>query len=161
MSVGNHVLLSDEEKHTVYKLNVEEHNKELFVGKEDTAGFDDGITKEARITSPCGICNRGMVLYISEHPENKQGGVRFYSSLSGGLISFKSAWRDIVLCFGNISKRKRLHYIFIISQLWLTSHPRGTMVLLDTGTPGASREIYSEDADGETRTRNPSVINSR
>ena len=29
------------------------------------------------------------------------------------------------------------------------------MVLLDTGTPGTSREIYSEDTDGETRTRNP------
>ena len=29
------------------------------------------------------------------------------------------------------------------------------MVLLDTGTPGTSREIYSEDADGETRTHNP------
>ena len=29
------------------------------------------------------------------------------------------------------------------------------MVLLDTETPGTSREIYSEDADGETRTRNP------
>ena len=26
------------------------------------------------------------------------------------------------------------------------------MVLLDTGAPGTSREIYSEDADGETRT---------
>ena len=33
------------------------------------------------------------------------------------------------------------------------------MVLLDTGTPGTSREIYSEDADGETGTHNPSVIN--
>ena len=31
------------------------------------------------------------------------------------------------------------------------------MVLLDTGTPGASREIYSEDADGETRTRKSGV----
>ena len=29
------------------------------------------------------------------------------------------------------------------------------MVLLDTGTPGTSREVYSEDADGEARTRNP------
>ena len=29
------------------------------------------------------------------------------------------------------------------------------MVLLDTETPGTSREIYSEDAEGETRTRNP------
>ena len=37
------------------------------------------------------------------------------------------------------------NYIFIISQLWLTSHPRSTVVLLDTGTPGTSREIYSED----------------
>ena len=32
------------------------------------------------------------------------------------------------------------------------------MVLLDTGTPGTSREIYSEDLDDGTRTRNPSVI---
>ena len=29
------------------------------------------------------------------------------------------------------------------------------MVLLNTGTPGTSREIYSEDTDGETRTHNP------
>ena len=35
----------------------------------------------------------------------------------------------------------------MICQLWLTSRPRGTVVLLDTGTPGTSREIYSEDAD--------------
>ena len=33
------------------------------------------------------------------------------------------------------------------------------MVLLDIGTPDTNREIYSEDADDETRTRNPSVIN--
>ena len=51
------------------------------------------------------------------------------------------------------------HYIFIISQLWLTSHPRSSLVLLDAGTPRTSREIYSEDDNGETRTRNPSVIN--
>ena len=29
------------------------------------------------------------------------------------------------------------------------------MVLLDIETPGTSREIYSEDAEGEARTRNP------
>ena len=33
------------------------------------------------------------------------------------------------------------------------------MVLLDTGTPGTSREIVSEDADDGTRTRNPSITN--
>ena len=33
------------------------------------------------------------------------------------------------------------------------------MVLLDTGTPGASRDVSSEDAIDGTRTRNPSVIN--
>ena len=38
------------------------------------------------------------------------------------------------------------HYIFIISQLSLTSHPRSTVVILDTETSGTSREIYSEDA---------------
>ena len=42
------------------------------------------------------------------------------------------------------------HCIFIISQLWLTFHPRSTVVLLDRVTPGTSREIYSEDTDGET-----------
>ena len=51
------------------------------------------------------------------------------------------------------------HYIFIVPQLWLTSHPRSTVILLETGTPGTSREIFSEDADGETQTHNPSVIN--
>ena len=50
------------------------------------------------------------------------------------------------------------HYMFISCQLWLTSHLRSTVVLLGTGTPDTSREIYSEDADGETRTRNPLVI---
>ena len=33
------------------------------------------------------------------------------------------------------------------------------MVLLDTGTPGNSREIYSEDANDGTRTRDFSVYN--
>ena len=33
------------------------------------------------------------------------------------------------------------------------------MVLLDTGTPGTSRENFSEDADDGTRTRNPSITN--
>ena len=45
-------------------------------------------------------------------------------------------------------------YIFTIYQLWLTSRPRSTVVLLDTGTPGTSRENYSEDADDGTRTHN-------
>ena len=51
------------------------------------------------------------------------------------------------------------HYMFIISQLWLTSHPRSAVVLLVTRTPGTSRDTYSEDSNGETRTRNPWVTN--
>ena len=38
------------------------------------------------------------------------------------------------------------HYIFIMSQLRLTSHPRSTVVLLDTETPGTSREIYETNS---------------
>ena len=45
--------------------------------------------------------------------------------------------------------------MFIIFQLWLTSHPSSTAVLLDTGTPSTSRETYSEDADHGTRTQAP------
>ena len=37
----------------------------------------------------------------------------------------------------SIVKNSDHHYICFISQLWLTSHPRSTVVLLDTGTPGA------------------------
>ena len=48
--------------------------------------------------------------------------------------------------------------MFISSQLWLTSHPRSRVVLLGTGTPDTNREVYSEDADGETRTRSLLVI---
>ena len=33
------------------------------------------------------------------------------------------------------------------------------MVLLDTETPGTSREIYSEDPEGEARNRNPWITN--
>ena len=49
--------------------------------------------------------------------------------------------------------------MFIISQLWLTSHLGSTVVLMDTETPGTSRKVYSEDANDGTQTRNPSVIN--
>ena len=72
------------------------------------------------------------------------------------FISHSLLWRYIKTA---LRKYVINYYIFIISQLWLTSHHRSTMVLLDKGTPGTSREIYSEDADGETRTLNPSVIN--
>ena len=51
------------------------------------------------------------------------------------------------------------HYMFINFQLWLTCHPRRTVVLLDTGTPGTSGAIYSGDANDWTRTRNTSIIN--
>ena len=34
----------------------------------------------------------------------------------------------------------------------LTSHPRSTVVLLDTGTAGTSREIYNEDEDAKIYT---------
>ena len=47
------------------------------------------------------------------------------------------------------------HYIFLFSQLWLTSHSRSTVAVLDTGTPGTSREVHSEDPNGQTQTRNP------
>ena len=52
------------------------------------------------------------------------------------------------------------HCIFVISQLWLTSHPRSTVVLLDTETPGTSRKIYNEDDKGETRYQNPWFTNA-
>ena len=44
-------------------------------------------------------------------------------------------------------------------QLWLAFHPRRPVVLLDTVISGTSREIYSEQVDGETLTCNPLITN--
>ena len=41
----------------------------------------------------------------------------------------------------------------------LMKQNKAIVVLLDTGTPGTSRVIFSEDADDGTRTRNPSITN--
>ena len=70
-------------------------------------------------------------------------------------------WRgEDQACFHKLNslKERKYHYKFIITLLRLTSHLRSTVVLLDTRTPGTSGEIFSEDADGETQTRNPSVM---
>ena len=72
------------------------------------------------------------------------------------LEHWRISSQEVWLNFENFSLH---HYLFIISQLWLTFHPRSTEVLLDTGTPGTSREIYSEDANDGTQTHNPLVIN--
>ena len=50
-------------------------------------------------------------------------------------------------------------YLFF-SELWLTSDSKTTVVLLDTDTTGTSKEIYSENAESEDRTRNPWITNS-
>ena len=47
----------------------------------------------------------------------------------------------------------------LISQLWLTTHPKSTMVPPDTGTPGTSREIYNENAGDGTQIGNPLAMN--
>ena len=49
-------------------------------------------------------------------------------------------------------------YIYHFSTV-IDFHHRSTVVLLNTGTPGTSGEIYSEDADGEARNYNPSITN--
>ena len=81
-------------------------------------------------------------------------GVAPKTMVASSLVKCVTCTAHIPVFYDNKS-----HYTFIIFQLWLTSHPRSTVALLDTGTPGTSREIYSEDADYGTRTRNPSVIN--
>ena len=56
------------------------------------------------------------------------------------------------------NKCQLIHVSFIYLG-YLTSRPRSTEVLLDTGTPGTRRETYSEDANDGTQTLNPLVIN--
>ena len=47
-----------------------------------------------------------------------------------------------LICQTKLKIRNKIllhHMLFIFSHLWLTSHPRGALVLLDTGTPGTTR----------------------
>ena len=44
--------------------------------------------------------------------------------------------------------------------MWLTSHPRSTVVLLDTGTPGTSREIYSESTSSSILEKYKNLLKS-
>ena len=98
---------------------------------------------------------------------NFQWGCRWWDSNSKPL-GYKPSALAIELYNSKVIAGKELSlsnwciaslYLFIISQMWLTSHLRSTVVLLDTGTPETSGEIFSEDADGQSRTRSPSVTN--
>ena len=55
-------------------------------------------------------------------------------------------------------RKEYVSYVFIISQLWLTSHRRSKVVLLESGTSGTSTEIYNDNVNDGTRTCNPLVI---
>ena len=54
-------------------------------------------------------------------------------------VSTKSWWKCNITV-SVFSAWLGLHYMLIISHLWLISHLRGTLFPLDTGTPGTSRE---------------------
>ena len=63
--------------------------------------------------------------------------------LSHGKIQRLRQYEQLVLC----------HYIPIMSQLWLTYHPRSTVALLDP------QLLVPEETDDGTRAGNPLVIN--
>ena len=64
--------------------------------------------------------------------------------MATGNVSFFSVLLALLSGANNfVQEELFIIIIIIISQPWLISHPRGTEVLLDTGTPGTSREIYS------------------
>ena len=81
--------------------------------------------------------------------EKLQWGYRRWDSNSQSLDYKPSAQLAIDLYSSKAIAGKELslsscvlhHYIFIISQLWLTSYPRSRVVVLDTETPGTSREF--------------------
>ena len=51
-----------------------------------------------------------------------------------------------------------MHYIFIISHMWLTSPPRSILALLNTGTSGTSREDTVRMPMGRLELVTPSVV---
>ena len=86
--------MSDQENHCIYKIDEELEQCEVFVGKENLEGFVDGCFDNATLSSPAGICNRQLTIFICENPAAKQGAIRVFSLLNG-LVAFKSIWNEL------------------------------------------------------------------
>ena len=67
--------------------------KKVFVRKENVEGFVDGCFDNATLSSPTGICNRQLTIFICENLAAKQGAIRVFLLLNG-LVAFKSIWNE-------------------------------------------------------------------
>ena len=106
-SHDNSILVSDQENHCIHKIDEELEQCEVFVGKENVEGFVDSCFDNATLSSPAGICNRQLTIFICENPAAKQGAIRVCSLLNG-LVAFKSIWKEFGRAFGMYSKRERI-----------------------------------------------------
>lgn len=100
--------ISDHANHCIYTYDVSSESLEVILGTPGCNGFQDGPVVQATITSPVGLAARGSTLYVAERPDNHQGAIRVLSKLQGA-INFKKIWGNIGKCFGQLSRREKLH----------------------------------------------------
>ena len=74
--------------HCLYELNVDTRDVSVIAGKLD----DDGPVETTTFSSPSGLASRREVLYITEHPLNQQGAVRFVFIVRACKLPEYLAW---------------------------------------------------------------------
>ena len=110
------VLVTDNERHCVFNLDVEAGSMAPVIGVYDDAGEEDGPIGIAKLSHPSGIAVKGSVAYIVEHPREYQGAVCVMYSFKG-LVSFQTVWRRIAYSVGLISKRSTANDTELAKQL--------------------------------------------
>ena len=88
-SHDNSIFVIDQENRCIYKIDEELEQCELFVGKDNLEWFVDGCFDNVTLSSPTGICNRQLTIFICENPAAKQEAIRVFS-LFNSLVAFKS-----------------------------------------------------------------------
>ena len=66
------VFVTDNERHCVFNIDVEEGSMAQVIGVYDDAGEEDGPIEIAKLSHPSGIAVRGSVIYIADHPREYQ-----------------------------------------------------------------------------------------
>ena len=100
------LLFSDFKSHSVMEIDEDGLELNVIVGHYDNPElFDDGPTQSGLLHSSVRITCRVSSVYITEHPNDRQGSIRLFQYLAG-LKEFQSIWHLVSKAFGMVSRKE-------------------------------------------------------
>ena len=96
--------VSDNERHCLFKLDIQSRTMYLAIGCYDNEGQDDGPMAIATLSCPSGITSQGSTIYVAEHPREYQDAIRIIYSLQS-LADFQKMWTDIPSSMGHFKTK--------------------------------------------------------